>query len=603
MAKLDELSPGQILADASVAQFIQAMGVSIAEAQKQLDLNSLAQVAEYTAPREGLAGKSLLQLGLSPPFYHYQHADLTVSMQLLMKVGNSETFGIGGKIEYGFDKGSGGSSAGKARQAQIKLSKLPASVSVDGKKLDATGDDLESAGEALAKLLRKPEGAFDLALVDSPSKSIGVERVPPTATNPVLTPGAVAFLPTGARDSALLRISTTPTAGQSLDFVLDASTTVTVPAGADARDFASKVQQAIDAETGYKARLVSETGTGAPSAPGALAIALFDTGQDKLLPAALSELEKFAQTMSGALSRPLAVFGYADVRGSTDDNLKLGKRRAASVAAHLRHLKFTDVTETDATDLGEARWTGTGTPANNAQFRRAEVRDRNGSAHYIAIEAEGSTRLQETPTPDKTAADATGDGFVVVSRAAALPVDATQLKLITPATSFDLSGAAVNTGTENLAVDSPQAHAFNLAKAINAKSADTKVRATRRGSVVVLASTDDAVLIDLVLLGSKAVELKAENGASISKPLPATTDSSAAADKPADQTKRTFAIGASVDFRTSRMFETSVNGNSSISARLVSVPAPVEFLDEIRKFLAPAETPTPTPTPTPGPTP
>ena len=87
---IEKMTPGQILADASVAEFIKAMGLSIADAQKALDLNSLAQVGEYVEPRPGLGGKSLLQLGLSPPFYHYQHADLTVSMQLTMKVGEVE---------------------------------------------------------------------------------------------------------------------------------------------------------------------------------------------------------------------------------------------------------------------------------------------------------------------------------------------------------------------------------------------------------------------------------------------------------------------------------------------------------------------------------
>ena len=41
----------------------------------------------------------------------------------------------------------------------------------------------------------------------------------------------------------------------------------------------------------------------------------------------------------------------------------------------------------------------------------------------------------------------------------------------------------------------------------------------------------------------------------------------------------------------------SITGNRSITARLVAVPAPVEFLDEIRTFLGPAQQQTPAPTP------
>jgi hypothetical protein len=43
-----------------------------------------------------------------------------------------------------------------------------------------------------------------------------------------------------------------------------------------------------------------------------------------------------------------------------------------------------------------------------------------------------------------------------------------------------------------------------------------------------------------------------------------------------------FALGASVDFRMSRQFEMSMEGNSSMSARLVSVPAPSGFVDFLK---------------------
>jgi hypothetical protein len=101
---IELLRPGQILADSAVTDYIKAMGIAIAEAQMQLDINSLRQVGEYAEPRPGLGGKSLLQLGLSPPFYHYQHADLSVSMQIVMKIAEQSAFGIGAKLERrGFD--------------------------------------------------------------------------------------------------------------------------------------------------------------------------------------------------------------------------------------------------------------------------------------------------------------------------------------------------------------------------------------------------------------------------------------------------------------------------------------------------------------------
>jgi hypothetical protein len=47
------------------------------------------------------------------------------------------------------------------------------------------------------------------------------------------------------------------------------------------------------------------------------------------------------------------------------------------------------------------------------------------------------------------------------------------------------------------------------------------------------------------------------------------------------------AFGASVDVRYARSFEMTVTGNSAINARLVSIPAPPEFLSTIKEFLKP----------------
>jgi hypothetical protein len=50
---------------------------------------------------------------------------------------------------------------------------------------------------------------------------------------------------------------------------------------------------------------------------------------------------------------------------------------------------------------------------------------------------------------------------------------------------------------------------------------------------------------------------------------------------------RAVAFGATLDVRYSRQFEMTVTGNSAISARLVSIPAPPQFLEAIRAYLAP----------------
>ena len=188
---IETLRPGEILADAAVSEFIKAMGLSIAEAQKALDLNSIAQVAEYVEPRPGLNGQSLMQLGLSPPFYHYQHADLSVSMQLTMRVGTSEAFGIGANLSFGIDNRAGPTS--NARLAQITLKTTPATVKVGADTVEvAANPDLTAAANTLADQLRKPTGKFDRVFVSSGVQNVAIALDPTTAKNPVVTRNASA---------------------------------------------------------------------------------------------------------------------------------------------------------------------------------------------------------------------------------------------------------------------------------------------------------------------------------------------------------------------------------------------------------------------------
>ncbi|QMW22851.1 OmpA family protein [Sandaracinobacteroides saxicola] len=604
---IETMTPGQILTDTSVANFIKAMGISIAEAQLQLDLNSLAQVGEYVQPREGLGGKSLLQLGLSPPFYHYQHADLTVSLQLTMKVGRTEAFGIGGRVDFGLNNGPGAASGtpANARLAQVTLTAMPASVTVAGTRLEVTGADLETAANGLADRLRMPTGRFDRVFVNNTARDVTLALTPGSATNPVLSRNAVAFLPTARADAALIRISNTPTAGANEVYTLASGKVATVNSEADSLAFARSVRTAIAGLGGFNARLVRDANgaTTAPDAPGAIAIALFDTGSSVLKPAALTELGVIASILRGG-TQAITVSGFTDRQGGEANNVRLGSDRATRVRDQLIALGIAASRITTVLpSTGETRWAGTPNGADNAQFRRAEVTI-PGNDHYIVVESAG-TNLQATPTPNRTDGSA-GNGFVALARSSAQAVDATAVNVGTAATAVAVSGAAVNSDGTVFATDSPEAFAFNLARDINAGSATNGARATRRGAVVFVARADDAIVLDLLTLGTADITLAADGGARISQPLASAAGPGSSSTPTADpnRTNYALAVGISVDYRTSRMFEQSVNGNSSISARIVSIPAPVEFLDEIRTFLAPQPaTPTPSPTPTPTPTP
>jgi outer membrane protein OmpA-like peptidoglycan-associated protein len=574
---IEKLRPGQILADSAVTDYIKAMGIAIAEAQLQLDINSLQQIEEYEAPRRGLDNKSLLQLGLSPPFYHFQHADLSVSMQIVMKIGEQTTTGIGGKLDFGVDTG-GAVGAASAREAQVTVKSVPASVTVDGKKTDTTGTEVEAGAEQLAAALRA--GPFERAFAKTERKPVTAALEPAAAKNPILTSNAVAFIKPAETSVGVIRIEQTPVAAEKFTLA-PGKATGDVPPSANRTLYARAVTAAINGVGGFKARLINDAGgdNTAPDAPGTLAIALFDTNLFKIKPEAIEELDLAAKAIKAG-NFTINIFGYADKRGEVEDNDILGKNRADAVANHLvsQGVARDKIAKTESG--GERRWDAVNATTNNQQFRRAEVVIA-GSTDLIIIVEDNGTQLQATPTPDKTGGGA-GNGFIFARKFDALPIDGTAVKLGASATSVGIKGDAVNDSGTVFASGSPEAHAFNLARDINAKTDTHKVRATRNGAVVMLANADDAVVIDLVTLSANNIKLEAGGGATLTKPL---AGIAAGAGAPKEKTRYTFAVGITADYRKSRQFEQSVNGNSAISARLVSVPAPVEFLDELKTYL------------------
>lgn len=96
MERLDHLKPGDVLGQADLATYISAMGLGVAEAQRALDDNSVHQLGDFLDPQLGLEGKSLIQLGLMPAFYHFRSATLTCSVSMSLRV--QETINAGGEL-------------------------------------------------------------------------------------------------------------------------------------------------------------------------------------------------------------------------------------------------------------------------------------------------------------------------------------------------------------------------------------------------------------------------------------------------------------------------------------------------------------------------
>ncbi|RKZ67893.1 MAG: hypothetical protein DRQ44_05120, partial [Gammaproteobacteria bacterium] len=339
MADYDGLTPGQVLADASVAEFIKSLGLGIAEAQKALDENSVDQIAEFIVPREGLGGKTLLDLGLSPAFYHYQHADITCSLQLSLKVEKDFSLGLnlngslndtstssGNSSSSETSTESGSSTRTQTRQANIEITSASAgSLSVGGQGFTLTGDtpaerisNLQNAltgdpGTGVARVLYQLRPSSLTIATDAAAEKVQV------------TENTVAFL-SGGFDSGIIRIGTDVDTSYTLD---DApAVTASTTAQGSVADYASHVKSQIES-VGYRTDLF------APNA--AIFRALFETGKHTLTATQRASLSNGLMRLALAIKQMnfrIEIEGFADRQrfanrtSSAALNRQLGDNRA-----------------------------------------------------------------------------------------------------------------------------------------------------------------------------------------------------------------------------------------------------------------------------------
>ena len=106
MNEIDKLKQAaDIIKQVDVTDIITNMGIGIAHAQEQLDKNSIKQALALADPETGFGGKSLLELGFVPTFYNFQYADISAEIELKMRLATD--FEIGGSLSVGFSKQGG----------------------------------------------------------------------------------------------------------------------------------------------------------------------------------------------------------------------------------------------------------------------------------------------------------------------------------------------------------------------------------------------------------------------------------------------------------------------------------------------------------------
>jgi hypothetical protein len=173
--------------------------------------------------------------------------------------------------------------------------------------------------------------------------------------------------------------------------------------------------------------------------------------------------------------------------------------------------------------------------------------------------------------------NSSANGFIFLYKPSPLDLEENHKTVTIEGTVFPFRGAAAGT----FAASTPEAYALNLATDINANQA-AQLQASASANVVTVSRNGDPFKLILVTSSNRNITLSGTSGITVSEQFSRSQTSSLTQQNTGN---RAVAFGASLDVRSSRQFEMNVTGNSAISARLVSIPAPPQFLETIREFL------------------
>ncbi len=568
MANYDGLTPGQVLADASVAEFIKELGLGIARAQQELDDNSVRQMQAFTEVRDDLGERSLLELGLMPAFYHYQHADVSVSLQLRLEVGKRDEFGFSASARLGDTRQQSASSSTtesesesgtrvETRQARLAYqADATGTLTVNGTQVVPSGTEPRAR---LGSLLDQLTGRQDVdAMVYSPpDTSLSISSDAPDS-QVVTTSRSVAF----TFDSHANGLITIPD-NVATDYVLNAGTTVSTSAQSDLKAYAEHVQASIPSD--FTTRLHPPHASGEPRFG-----LLFNTGEAVFR----SEEDRRGLTelawCLAATGEAVRIEGMTDRQGAADKNLLLGTERGRFVE---QFLIANGVSESQI-ELVDSRGEGRAADANdddgeaNQQWRVTWILTPERDDYWLSVRSQGSATLDGV-APDLQGGGS-GNGFVFLWQPAS--PDLSAFSVTVEGQAFPLDGSAVAGHAANAA----EAYAHHLAAALNATAT---LRANRLGPVVEVMRATDTYDIKLFSATSEQVELTGSEGLTVTEQFSRTRTRQV---ESREGSSTAVAVGVSVDKRESRQFNMAVTGNSQITARLASVPPPELFVEAIQ---------------------
>lgn len=543
MASVQDFANGaNILQQVDVSQIFKSLAMGIAEAQAELDDNSISQLQRLSETE--LAGKSLLELGFVPAFYSFTYADISASINLRMA--EKTSFELGAEASFDFASNSTAAedfsdlskeSQFQSEKGEFKSNRKFSMKSSSTKKIKVNNQDYQlNQSEGCIK---KFESLHDSLLQDEHIERVNMQYSKAYTTVfenksdysivaiTDLTTGNVMPSPhtcLGANFAAVFSaITITPKHGFSGSQIFGLSTS---PLEFEFFfDFDKKV---IDFN-------YDETYTGINNKDLAF--------------------ESFATILKNDPSLHVTIEGYTDSRGDVAYNKNLSTDRCNAMKTWLvskgaNPVQFTISAKDETLAIANGP-----DEVKNPLFRKVRI-VLPPNRHYIIFSP------------------------VIVGLVTAGPNYFYSVPLATSSTFVVVNGNASGFQAGN---------SMATYQSLNAGSSNSLFHSETRNSLLYLLDKETEVTYMAYSSDSEEIKIVAEEGSQSEIKVYSNENNKERIKSLATKngSNKTFAASASIDFRMSRQFEMSMEGSASMSARLVAVPPPDEFKTHIATIFNP----------------
>lgn len=588
--QIERLDQGsQILQNVDLTSIITGMALGVADAQEKLDENSIRQLTAL-AEKE-VAGKSLLELGFVPAFYAFDFVDISASINLKMAVAEEASFEISAYLDYekntNFDKEffknvktldqksmskysekSYDRSVKASRQATIKVN--TESTIVHNEK-----GSFRMVEKAQQELMNESENTrCEVAIIDETTienKSTDQVKIYRSPDGYIVI--SIPEYATVYRAYLKLTNNYSPTTPDPIKL----NSSVSFDKKNNFGDSLTNAKAAndnggVEKVTGITTdKIIHDNGTETKLKY------YFKFGDDSMDDTycntinngnnlQLSSLKFIAQLLKNVGGFNIKVIGYTDKSGSLDYNQDLSERRAKTIYNFLINeigdATF-DNTRIQLEFKGETEAVGSGN-APNAIDRLVE----------IIFPPEFDFMYFEGGNIDGDATDDTDDDDIFTLMPALQNVPTPTIKFLYGGKQIELNNITTLNyqGTNNYVLEKDfyiEKHTNNLYYLLNKES-----------EIIYTLYNLENKDIDILVNGKRDKETDKSTSKTFSRDRNKAKDKLSQSDREIDGNK-TFAVGGSVDIRASRQFSMSMEGNASVSARLVSMPIPEKLKQHI----------------------